>query len=495
MKVTFVYPDLSLKSQGKFYHGPAFLSAVLKQADHRTSLIHITKPITDEKFLSLISQEKPDLIAFSTTTNMFKAARRYAKLAKNNTEVPIIFGGIHPTIVPEEVISCPEIDMVCVGEGEYALLELCNKMSESKEICSIHNIWVKEDGKIHRNPLRPVIQDLDELPFPDRNIYDYASLEDAKLNRAVFMASRGCPYNCSYCCNHKLKEINSGQYVRFRSVDNIIQEIQLVTREHPVKSVTFHDDILTLKKEWLREFSQEYRQKINLPFICNSRANLLDREIVSLLKSAGCHGINMGIESGNDYIRQKVLNRNITKQQIVRAFGLCKEYNIPVASYNMVGLPFEDLEKIIDTIKLNAQIRPGSMQVSIFFPYPGTKIYEACLKNNFMSDIEVNSYFERTILLQPSISGKKVEFAFRSFKFMVWLYFYLDKLPKGIAKVIERNLEKMFLSANSILSIGAKIFLFCTDVKYYANTIRKYYKEYGLSYVIRKAVKKISKSA
>ncbi|MCK4823025.1 radical SAM protein, partial [bacterium] len=265
------------------------------------------------------------------------------------------------------------------------------------------------------------IQDLDELPFPDRTIYDYASLEDAKLNRAVFMASRGCPYNCSYCCNHKLKEISTGQYVRFRSVDNIIKEIQLVTGEHQVKSVTFHDDTLTLKKEWLREFSEKYRQKINLPFICNSRANLLDKEIISLLKNAGCQGISMGIESGNDYIRQTVLNRNINEQQIVNSFGLCKEYNIPAASYNMVGLPFEDLEKILDTIKLNAQIRPTSMQVSIFFPYPGTNIYDVCSKNNFLSDIEVDSYFERTILLQPSISGKQVEFAFRSFKLTVWL--------------------------------------------------------------------------
>jgi len=189
MKVTFVYPDLSLASRGKFYHGVAFLSAVLREAGHQTSLIHISKPLVDEEFISTVSSESPDLIAFSTTTNMFRTARRYARLVKKNFQLPIICGGIHPTIVPEEVINCPEIDMVCLGEGEFALLELCNKMNGNEEIYSIQNIWVKEYGKIHRNPVRPLIQDLDELPFPDRTIYDYASLEDAKLMESVY---EGC---------------------------------------------------------------------------------------------------------------------------------------------------------------------------------------------------------------------------------------------------------------------------------------------------------------
>lgn len=491
MKVTFVYPDLSLKSQRKFYHGIAFLSGVLKRAGHQTSLIHIFEPIGEPEFINLIVKKSPDLVAFSTTTNMFEVTLKYVRLIKKHFSMPVICGGIHPTILPDEVINCDEIDMICIGEGEFALLELCDKIDKKEDIRNILNIWVKQDGRIYKNTLRPLIQDLDRLPFPDRDIYNQESLEDARLKRAVFMVSRGCPYACSYCCNHKIANIYGDKYVRFRSVNNVLDEIELVIKKHSVKYITFHDDIFTQDKKWLKEFGLKYNKKINLPFICNSRVNLLDKEVISILKNANCQGINMGIESGNDYIRQQILNRNITREQIIKAFRLCKEFGIKATSYNMVGLPFEDMEKIWDTINLNAEIMPQYIQTSIFYPYPGTDLYNLCVQNRFLSNIKVNNYFERSTLSQPTITSRQVDYAFHNFEFMVALYSVVNKFTDIVKTKIDRFIQKLFFTNSPIISICARIHALWKDVIHYYCSIIIYYKEYGLKYVLQKIIRKL----
>lgn len=491
MKVLFVYPDLNIRT---FYHGIAFLSAVLKQAGHKTALIHITEPLVKEKFTSIVEQENPDLVAFSATSNMFPTTKYYAQLVKDSIDIPIICGGIHPTIAPEEAIKSSAIDMICVGEGEYALKELCNKMESNESILNIANIWIKKNGKIYRNKVRPLIQNLDELPFPDRGIYDSSLLKDTKLKRAVFMASRGCPYDCSYCCNHILKNVSTGKYVRFRSVNNVIREISMVIETNPVEYAIFHDDIFTLSKSWLREFSQNYSAQIGLPFICNSRVNLLDEEIISLLKKAGCREIWMGIESGNDYIREQVLNRKIKREKIIKTFSLCKKHSISVSAYNMVGLPFEDLKKVLDTIRLNAYIKPDSMQVSIFYPFPGTEIYGICRENNFLTNKEVDNVFERTTLNQPTISAKQVMYAHHNFCAVTMLYARVNQLPKQFKGIAEHMLDNLFTSASPILTFMTGVSRIYKTAIYYGQKAKIYYREYGIIYVVRRLVKKILKS-
>lgn len=179
MRITFVYLDLATDNpsySGYFYHGIAYLSAVLKKAGFQTNLIQLTKEISSVEFQERIKTLKPDLIGFSATSHMFPFVQKYAAAAKEITAVPIICGGVHPTLCPEEVLADKNIDMICRGEGELALLELCQKMEKGEPIENIENIWVKKDGKIYKNKIRPVITDLDSLPFPDREIFDYPNL-------------------------------------------------------------------------------------------------------------------------------------------------------------------------------------------------------------------------------------------------------------------------------------------------------------------------------
>lgn len=459
MKIVLVYPDFSIGSKGKFYHGIAYISAALKKAGHKIFLIHLTNEMPESGFVQIINQEKPDLIAFSSTTNMFSYVEKYAAYAKNNFDFLVLCGGVHPTLDPEGSINSNVIDIICVGEGEEAIVELCDRIEKNKDYTDIRNLWVKKDNKIYKNPLRPLKENLDELPVADRDIFDYKNLEDAKLERAVFMASRGCPYECSFCSNHQLKKIYPGRYVRFRSVDNVLEEVKKVIENQKPKYVVFHDDILTLNKKWLKEFTTKWKEEVKLPFSCNSRVDLLDESSVKMLKEANCFEISMGVESGNDYIREKVLNRRMKREDIINAFNLCRKYGISTVSYNMIGLPFEDMSKILDTIKLNALINPTNLQVSIFYPYPHTRLYDECENSGFLTGKSLNSYFEDTVINQPSITHDQINFAFWYVRRMIKIYSFNYKLPKAISGMTEKVLDKIFESkwlASLVVGIKSK---------------------------------------
>jgi radical SAM superfamily enzyme YgiQ (UPF0313 family) len=232
MKVAFIYPDIIRQSSwnGYYYIGIGCLAAALKKANHEVSLFHVTKPVSRQIFLKIIGEAKPDLVAFSSTTNMFCYVRKWARwLRERDYKGHILCGGVHPILNPEEVLSSSDVDMVCIGEGEEAIVELCDRMYRGDDILSVDNIWAKGTSGIIRNRLRPLIENLDMLPFPDREVFDFKNLELSKKGRGLFMASRGCPYTCSYCCNHSLKEATASgrNYVRFRSVDNLMMTYYL----------------------------------------------------------------------------------------------------------------------------------------------------------------------------------------------------------------------------------------------------------------------------
>ncbi len=409
MKVTFVYPDFfqypdgSFLPEGRIYLGVAYLSAYLKEVDHSTELIHLVAPPAREELVEKIKASDPDLIAISSTTHMFRHATKWAGWLKE-IGAPVICGGVHATIAPEEAISIDGIDMICRGEGEEALAELCEAMAQGADFSHIKNLWIKRGDDIIRNPVRPLLTDLDRLPFPDREIFDPALFCPDQHPRGTLMASRGCPFNCSYCSNHAQKRAypNPESYVRFRSPPNVIREIrEMLATDDGIEYIRFDDDILNPDREWLAELMGLYSREIGLPFICNSRVNFMDRETASSLAEGGCQVVCMGIESGNPWLRKNILNRHMSNESIEEAFRLCREAGIKTVSTNMTGLPRETTSMVLDTIKLNARCRPNTIQVSTFIPYPNTKLYELCAREGLLSDERIDSIFEgRTPLLK-----------------------------------------------------------------------------------------------
>ena len=452
MKVAFVHIDPSYTIMGPFHVGIASLIAYLRQSGHECRFFHLMGDVAEEEYVNFLEKGRPDVVAFSVMTNIFPRVAPLSALTKRHSQALTICGGVHATLSPEEVITVKDIDALCIGEGEDALLELCHGLEEGRDISNIPNLWVKNDGQVHRNQVRPLIADLDSLPFLDREVFPYEeSFDLGFMKRGAFMASRGCPYNCNYCCSPAMKQLYGGnKYIRFRSVENLLEEVETVVRNFPqVEYNVFHDDLLPMKKEWFADFATEYRRRIKLPFEMNCHPNLMDREIAQMAKSAGCSLIRFGLESGNDYIRRNVLDRRVSNQRMIDAFACCAEAGIQTLSYNMIGLPFETRPQILDTIKLNARVKPKVVHVSIFYPYAGTKSYELCKKEGFLTDKHIDTYYEDSVLHQKSVSAAQLRALRRRFEFLVRVYSWRYRLPGFLGKIAEKIIDIGILAATN----------------------------------------------
>ena len=454
MRITLIYPDYAAdgdnsKGRGFYSEGIASLSAVLKEAGHKIKLFHLVrKPIPDD-FKKRIKEDNPDIIAITVRTTIFPYIKDFAKWIKEaKADTIVICGGVHPTLIPDEVLAIDGVDLVSLGEGEYTLLELCEKLEKDEPINNIDGTWAKNgNNEFIKNPIRPLIENLDDLPLPDFNIYDYPNLFSMAINTAPVMLSRGCPYNCTYCCNHQIRSIypNQNKYCRFRSPKRSIEYIKTIINQYPnVKYIDFRDNILPFNRKWFFEFIELYKKEIKLPFVCRHRANLVQRDDIQALKEAGCYLIHFGVESGNEYIQNTILKRGLTNKQIINAFKICNEVGISTLAYNMLGLPYEDLSRTLETIKLNAKIRATRVMHPIFYPYPKTKLYEISLEGNF---IPTNlDYADEVRLTQPQYPREQVLFARAYFHHYVKIYRLIELMPNFIHPYIERFIDFTFIT-------------------------------------------------
>lgn len=414
MKVLFIYPDIC-SNERNFQQGIAWVSSVLKEQGHKTSLLHVTQNIQIKDVITEVKKQKPDLIALSSTTNQYPFVKKCAESLRE-MEIPMVCGGIHATLVPSEVIL--DMDFVCIGEGEYPMLELANGLEKGKNVENIGNIWVRKGKEVITNEIRPLISNLDTLPFPDRELFNYKDLLKRNGYCAEFLAGRGCPYACTYCCNHALRKLylGKGSYVRMRSVDNVLEEIREIVQRYKAKSLWFYDDTFTMFPKWVAEFSKKYRNEFDLPFACNGRVENLNSGIISNLKSAGCSMMGIGVETGNEWLRETILKRNISNSRIVDGFRMVKEAGIEANVFYMVGLPFETPVMIEDTLKLNSIIDPDGIQCTVFYPYRGTEAYVICKENGFLTGEHRYSYFDpESVLCMPELTKERIKYYFEKF--------------------------------------------------------------------------------
>lgn len=431
MHILFLYlvPPERFIPKG-FSHGIGSLSAVLKQAEHSTELLYVESLQQTVLRQSIASQTR--LIAISATTDQYDLAQQVSQFLSTNFEIPIILGGVHATVAPEEAIRTPGLLGICIGEGEDAIVELADALEHRQDISHIQNFWFCVDGTIIKNDVRPLIEDLDALPFPDRTIFHYQEiLTNNYDDGAEFMVGRGCPFHCAFCINKALQDLyhGKGRFVRYRSVANVIAEIkQVVQTYRHIEKITFQDDILGLNTPWLADFSAQYAREVGIPFRCNLRADFVNDETLALLKQAGCAEIWVGVECGNEQLRNRVLQKQLPTEKIVAAFELIRTYSIKSKAYNMIGLPGETKANIEETIQLNKHIGPDIRNVTIFRPYPGTALYDYCREQQWISDRKVAGYWEESMLDQPGLSKEDTYF------YQV-LFYYETKLPK-LAKFI-----------------------------------------------------------
>jgi radical SAM superfamily enzyme YgiQ (UPF0313 family) len=379
VRVLFVTQQIDYEPQGIMH-----LSSALKAAGHEVELA----VAAHHDPVAVARDFRPDVAAYSIITG---SQRYYLDLNRRlKADLPgvfSVFGGPHPTFFPE-MVEEEGVDGICRGEGEEAMVELVDALAQGgpSAAVEIDNWSFRRNGDIVSNPVRPYVEDLDSLPFPDRALVYERDPIAAKSKIKHFLTGRGCPYNCTYCFNHALSEIYRGKGKRFRqqSVDYVIEDIGQVRDRYPLEFVVFVDDTFVLSNEWLAEFAEKYPREIGLPFFCNTRANLVTAEQVRLLKAAGCHCVSMGIETANDRIRNELLKRRMSKEQILEAARLIREGGLHFTTTNMIGLPTSTLADDFETLALNIEARPSYAHVFIFQPYPRTELGEFTREHNLM---------------------------------------------------------------------------------------------------------------
>jgi radical SAM superfamily enzyme YgiQ (UPF0313 family) len=371
--------------------GVMSIAGVLRAHGHEVDLI-----LTDEhprNYEELIEQYQPDLIGFSFMTGNRDWAYATAQNIKKRFATPIIFGGVHPTLFPED-IDTSYVDYICVGEGEYPVLELMNGLGNSEDCSTIQNLWITKNKKQIKNPLRNLIQDFDELPLPYREIYyKYPFIENLPVKR--FITGIGCPYQCTFCHNPMHIKIyrGKGKFVRKKSVNRVIEEIRYVKDRFILKNVHFSDDTFVLNKAWLQEFLEEYRKQINLPFSCNIRIDQVNEEIIRDMHDSGCFGISFGIESGSERIRNTILKKNLKEEDIITNSKIIKKFRIKLIITNLMGVPDETLEDSFKTIALNQQIKADYTRANVLVPYPKTEVVDYAIEKNLLpSDYSIHNF-------------------------------------------------------------------------------------------------------
>lgn len=318
----------------------------------------------------IFDKYRPDVLAFSTTTSQFKHVARISRMLRAfSPDTYQICGGPHPTLAPEETLNGAPFDAVCIGEGEEVMVEVLEAL-ESKRSPDIPGVMLR-GGSGFVSP-RPFIADLDSLPFLDREIFrEYIPLE--RYPHAV-LTTRGCPFACSYCSNHALQKVSPGRYVRARSVAHVMGEVEALRKAFPKMDYLYmEDEAVGLNKE-LWEGLLPALGKTGLKFGCNYRIGACDPDFLWKMAKAHFCRVNIGIESGNEWLREHVLKRRYTNDQIRETYRIAKKNKMATKSYNLVGLPFETPKMFQETIDINREVRPEFTILNAVFPYPGTEM-------------------------------------------------------------------------------------------------------------------------
>jgi len=379
--------------------GLAYLGAV---SEERGDEVRILDMEVEEAPLSqVLREERPDLVGITANTIQIKAAWRVAQEIKAEMDLPIVLGGPHPTLLPQESVKRPEVDIVVRGEGEATWADLCQKLESGASLEEAQGISYRQNGRVVHNPDRPVIADVDSLPFPAHHLFQmerYTNLQptlDTVEGRSFsILTSRGCPYRCTYC-SQILPRV-----WRMRSPENVVAEWRWLVKDLGAKEIGVLDDSFNIdRKRVLAICDLLISEGLNhVPWIMINgiRANLVDEELLGRMREAGCIRTAFGVESGNQEILDTVIDKRLTLEEIRAAFKAAKSVGMETIGFFIIGLPGETEETIEDTIRFACELDPLVANFSMATPFPGTEMREIVLEKGRLlaQDWEDYAFFE-----------------------------------------------------------------------------------------------------
>lgn len=449
LKVMLIYPNY--KGMNMLPPGVALLSAVLKERGFDVRLFDTTpyeriegmfiadsdkskserlmaRPYTMPKkvlskssdcfedFEKEVLDFKPDLLALSTTEDMFDLGLRLLQRVRY-LNILTIAGGVLPTFAPKLILSYPEIDIVCKGEGEDALATLCERLSNGQSYDDVTNLWVKKkDGTIKVNPTRMV--DMDKNPLIDMSIFEegryYRPMGGTVYRMFPVETHRGCPYTCAFCNSPSqmamYKKEEGKSYLRRKTIKNMHRELTFYKDVMGAEYLYFWaDTFLSWKKGELEEFIEMYND-IGLPFWCQTRIETITEERLNMMKKMNCARISFGIEHGNEQFRKKHLNRPVTNNLMLNNFALVEKSGIPFSVNNIMGFPHETTELAFDTIRFNKKINSHDRNAYHFTPFHGTPLRAEAERLGYVKDEDIVQSFVigDSLIDMPAFPKKRV---------------------------------------------------------------------------------------
>jgi anaerobic magnesium-protoporphyrin IX monomethyl ester cyclase len=434
VNIALVFPRFKYPS-GDVPLGLGFIGAYLRA--HAGVSVRIVDPTFEPDPLRYIEDHfrnnRYDLVGLSAMTPQIRDAFVIARMVKrNHPDCLVVVGGPHATILPEHTLSCEAVDLACIGEGEETLLDLVRNPTAYRTIPGL--AW-RQDGSIVRSPARAPIENVDSLPPPAYDLYDtdrylaaYSQMDvvSPRLRGFFIMASRSCPFSCSYC-QPTLQQI-FGRKMRVHSPEYLVRLLQDLKQRYRIDSFFFADDTLNINRDWTARFCQALREAdLGLTWGCNFRVDLIDRESLAALRAVGLRKVNIGIESGSQRILDEVFQKKITLEQVRSAVDLLNESGMRIHGYFMLGAPGETPDEIGATIALSRRLKIDDAMFSITTPLPGTHLFDRS-RHLIGKDFEDFDYYRHSVYRDPSVLD---EARLNRLRRRAVLGFYLRPRPMG----------------------------------------------------------------
>jgi anaerobic magnesium-protoporphyrin IX monomethyl ester cyclase len=458
MKIVFIYPAFeSLAIE--------YLSAVAKQEGHDVCIV-LDPCLFDESFLTVrplarlfsikeniarrVVGLKPDLVAFSVVTTDFPWFRGMAGMLRRRINAPFIAGNIHITSATEEVLRLGLLDAAVRGEGETAFADILDSLRRDRRIDpDIPNIATMRDGEMRVNPVRPLIGNLDDLPFPDKLLYDNTSVRVKEVYSV--MASRGCPYNCTFCNNNLMKRLYGLKgYVRSRGVDGVIEELAMAKKTFGSRRINIYDEVFGFNRKWLEEFVGKYKREIGLPYIACANPHIVTEEYAELLRESGCVKIDLGVQTINAEKRRDIYHRTETTEQIRNSIETLKKKGVVAAAENIINFPGETEADLLEMAEFYNRTRPDILKVFWLRYFPGTEIVDIAAGKGVLTEKDVADINSGNEMGSITIGGSTAKLQ----KKFYFLFIISQLLPRGLVDFIIRKRLYRFFPSSAIPDVA-----------------------------------------
>jgi len=410
--VTLVNPPAPSGSTGHLPFallGLGYLAAVLEKNQYEVDVIDCqVLKLSHEEFRGEIGKRQPDIVGITSTTLTYKSGLKIAKIAKEACSGCLtVMGGSHVTFWDDKALQeCPELDVIVRREGENTLLELTQRVEAGENYYNVLGTTCRKDGKIVRNPDRPYIENLDDLPFPARHLWPMERLRE--YEDILYLAtSRGCVYWCEFCTTVRMH----GRKYRMRSPKNVVDELEFLHKTYGVDKFTFCDDAFTVDQARIEELCREILdRKFKIQWNCGTRVDMVTRELLVKMKEAGCISVWFGVESGSQQVLD-AMKKGISTEQTIQVLGWVRELGLKPVPNVILGFPGETRETAWKTIKFVEKISPDVVGFyNVATPFPGTPMYDLVKENGWLKVTDFDKYDTTTPIFEtPWLSMKELE--------------------------------------------------------------------------------------